>query len=129
MKYYSFELTMPNNNSWNGHWSGENDKYVKVRSMTEKNFKKSTIDILGNHYYNFGDGWGANVYVKEIDKSENGKIKRKNYLFCGYDWMIESIINYGEILNSIQVKKIHIEEVERKRLMSVSNLALTTMGL
>ncbi|WJM80533.1 hypothetical protein [Pectobacterium brasiliense] len=95
-RYAIFELSMPNRGSWNGGWSGERDKYVKFR----------TIPLSGNenikdgksYYYNFGDGWGANVSVKIVEgvKAKNQAIKGSKG-FCGYDWMIDSILKHGKI--------------------------------
>ena len=90
----SFELGMPNNNSWNGRWSGENDFYARVinfgRGKSAED-KAREIRDKGYFYYSFGDGWGASVSVKEVDAKEAAKIRRKSNGFCGYDWMITSI--------------------------------------
>ena len=46
----------------------------------------------------FGDdGWGANVNVKIVDSKEAAKVRKKTKGFCGYDWMIDSIIERQEI--------------------------------
>jgi hypothetical protein len=82
------ELTMPHNNSWNGRWSGENDKYTKEIKVGKKAVEK----LKGNYYYNFGDGWGANVEIREAKLRE--KVTNK---FCGYEWMVQSILMHGEI--------------------------------
>jgi len=50
------ELTMPNVGSWNGQWSGKNNKYTLVFSRTKN---KKNEHFIGNYYYNFGDGWGC----------------------------------------------------------------------
>lgn len=89
-----FELTMPNCGSWNGKWSGEERLYVKSRrnNQVPKN-------VIGkNFYYRWDDGWTACVSVRKVDCREEQKIMRKSSGFCGYDWMIDSIINYGKIL-------------------------------
>jgi len=96
----SFELGMPNNNSWNGRWSGGNDLYARVINFGRgkaANEKAKEILDKGYFYYNFGDGWGASVTVKEIDSKEAAKIRRKSKGFCGYDWMIASIKEKGRI--------------------------------
>jgi len=91
----SFQLTMPNNNAWDGKWSGEGKFYYEFR-----NIPKSKIAELDgkNFYYNFGDGWGANVRVEKIDSQEKRKLQKKSAGFCGYNWMIDEILNYGRIL-------------------------------
>ena len=83
------ELTIPSNNSWNGRWSGEKEKYTKIFSSTDS---KKMREFIGNYSYNFGDGWRANVEIREAAYRE--KITNK---FCGYEWMIDSIKVHKEI--------------------------------
>ena len=49
-------------------------------------------EFIGNYSYNFGDGWKANVEIREARYRE--KITNK---FCGYEWMIDSIKTHKEI--------------------------------
>lgn len=89
-----FELTMPNCGSWNGKWSGEKRLYAKSRRNNQV-----PKEVVGKKfYYRWDDGWTACVSVKKVDYREGRKIMRKSSGFCGYDWMIDSIINYGKIL-------------------------------
>lgn len=89
-----FELTMPNCGSWNGKWSGEGRLYVKSRRNNQV-----PKEVVGKDYtYRWNDGWTAKVSVRKVDCREGQKIMRKSQGFCGYDWMIDSIIKYGEIL-------------------------------
>lgn len=90
----SFELSMPNNNAWNGKWSGEGRCYARVRSYT----KEQEWMAKDYHYYNFGDGWGAAVTVKKIDAAKARKLRKASVGFCGYDWMIDSIERHGKIV-------------------------------
>jgi len=85
---YIFQLTMPNNNSWNGKWSGENKVYTVAKTLTNKQKAR----LKESYYYNFGDGWGARVLVRPAKPRE--KVTNK---FCGYNWMIDSILHHGEI--------------------------------
>ena len=96
-QYAVFELSMPNRGSWNGGWSGERDKCVKCRALPTKG--NSNVKDGANHYYNFGDGWGASVSVKVVEgvKAKNQAIKGSKG-FCGYEWMIDSILNNGKII-------------------------------
>ena len=91
--YISFTLSMPNRGSWNGGWSGEGKPYVIVKNFTGKKGCEKARDILskGSYYYNSGDGWGANIDVKEVDLRESRKLKRASAGFNGYDWMVTSI--------------------------------------
>jgi len=89
MKRVMFELTMPNVGSWNGQWNGRDSKYT----IAHKLLKKDDNRIIGkSFYYNFGDGWGANVEVREAFLREKATNK-----FCGYEWMIKSILKNGVI--------------------------------
>lgn len=101
----AFKLSMPNVGSWNGKWSGEEELYVKTVNLG--NSKKATIkaqnllthkDNSGYFYYNFGDGWGAGVTVYPVNAKEAAKLRKKSKGFCGYDWMIDSIISDGKII-------------------------------
>jgi hypothetical protein len=49
-------------------------------------------EYIGNYSYDFGDGWRANVCVREAEYRE-----RVTNKFCGYEWMINSIKRYKEI--------------------------------
>jgi len=90
MTRITFELTMPNVGSWNGKFSGADNKYTVIKKL--KNAEVDKLE-LKNYYYNFGDGWGANVNVKVSEKREKATNK-----FMGYEWMIESIIKNGKII-------------------------------
>ena len=89
-----FTLSMPTRGSWNDRWSGESKIYARVRS-------NNTVpkDVVGqDFYYNWNDGWCACVSVTKVDSKEAAKIRNKSAGFCGYDWMIRSIIKNGEII-------------------------------
>ena len=97
-----FTLSMPNVGSWNGKWTGESNLYYRYRKLS----KATEAELDGKSFhYNFGDGWSANVSCKKIDAKTNVKLKRRSNGFAGYDWMIDSILNHGEILNSLQRKE------------------------
>jgi hypothetical protein len=101
MNIVSFELTMPNRNSWNGNWSGEDRRFIIIKSLTNKRVNWLLGDELETSFYhNFGDGWGASILVKIINKEEK-KLLRK-YLkngFCGYKWMVDNILCYKDTKN------------------------------
>ena len=97
MMLVMFRLSMPNNNSWSGKWTGENNFYAIV-----KNLSKATINrIMGTGYYrySFGDGWTAGILVSEISPQNARKVRRKSRGFCGYDWMVQSIIEHNKIIS------------------------------
>lgn len=91
----AFILTIPNVNSWNNRWSGEGEFYCIIKA--EKAVPNFREIIDNNFYYNFGDGWAANVEVKRVNNNEAIKMKNRSKGFCGYNWMVSSIINHGEI--------------------------------
>lgn len=96
----AFELSMPNNNSWNGKWSGAERRYVRVLNVgaTKKALAKwQAIIDRGQFTYSFGDGWCAMVTVSEVSADAARKLRKASVGFCGYDWMIDSIRYYGEI--------------------------------
>lgn len=103
MKTISFELTMPNVGSWNGKWTGADKKYFIIKKISDRYFNKEEhfkdLREKGSDswYYNFGDGWGANVHAEIIDGYEARKRRKQSKGFAGYDWMVESIIMNGEI--------------------------------
>lgn len=104
----SFTLSMPNIGSWNGKWTGEGNLYARVSSFVNSkkaNEKAQKILDGGYYHYNFGDGWSAGITVKKIDDKEARKIKKHTKGFYGYEWMIDSIKDYGEILNTNQRKE------------------------
>lgn len=92
-----FILTMPKNNSWNGKWTGEG--YLYAYSQVAFRRGKPIYPNLkeGNFYYDFGDGWVANVEVRYVTPSESKKIMRKSKGFCGYTWMCDEIMKLGRI--------------------------------
>ena len=101
MAIICFELSMPHDNAWKGRWSGEGRCYARIKNLgrTKKAEVRAAELVAGSsYYYNFGDGWAASVSVREVTASEAAKIRRKSAGFCGYDWMIDSIMSYGEIL-------------------------------
>ena len=88
-----FELTMPRVGSWNGRWSGADRRYIRT-----KDERKVPKELWENSYcYRWDDGWGACVSVKRMSATEAKKLEKKSSGFCGYDWMIESLIKDGYI--------------------------------
>lgn len=92
-----FELTMPNCGSWNGRWSQENDTHVLLK--TDRDIGKKRCEELNgkSFFFRWDDGWTACVQCRIVDRSEAAKLRRKNRGFCGYDWMVHSIIAFNRI--------------------------------
>lgn len=98
----AFILTMPRVNTWNGKWSGEDRLFARVKP--NRGIPKEVVGK--DFYYSWSDGWCACVSTKSITSSDANKIRRKSSGFCGYDWMISSIIEYGEILTEREIKEL-----------------------
>ena len=92
-----FELSMPNRGSWNNKWSGEEYYYIRIKA--EKYVPKEVWNK--DFYYTWNDGWTACVSVKHISSKEARKLEKKSNGFCGYDWMIKSIINNHKIIKEV----------------------------
>jgi hypothetical protein len=95
--HFAFILSMPSNNSWNGRWTGEEQVWARVKSFSSRDFKEKLVKLVGDHRYAFGDGWVACVTVEVVEADEKRKLLKKSAGFCGYDWMINSLIDHGEI--------------------------------
>lgn len=87
-----FTLSMPNAGSWNGKWSGEGEEYTVKRKVKIEIAK----DLINKRFsYNFGDGWVAGIKVTLANYKE--KVTNK---FCGYKWMVDSIIKNKKIITN-----------------------------
>jgi hypothetical protein len=107
-----FSLTMPNKGSWNGQWSSEGNAYLRTRNIPDKRaFEILNNKESNNFYYRWEDGWGANVNVKRIYSQEAVKARRISKGFCGYDWMIDSIIKYSKIFADEEDYQKYLDEV------------------
>ena len=97
-----FTLSMPGRNSWDGQWSGE-DRYHAITRNFNGTFGYTNLDSgrhiseKGYYHYSFGDGWAAGVSVKEVTSREAEAARKKSSGFCGYDWMVDSIIQHDKI--------------------------------
>lgn len=90
-----FTLTMPEKGSWNGKWTEEGKLFC--RCLPERTVPK---ELIGNSYdYRWEDGWRASVAVDKVPCREAEKMERKSAGFCGYDWMIKSLIKNGRIIS------------------------------
>ena len=94
-KRVEFRLSMPSVGSWNGRWSGADKNYVIIKRLGKKKLEFLGLDSnkQTSWHYNFGDGWTAMVTARILEKGE--RIKSNG--FCGYDWMVRSIMLENEI--------------------------------
>ncbi len=99
MTTIAFTLSMPGVNSWDGKWSGDGDCYVIVKRFCGKKAAANAASILrcSRYSYSFGDGWCAAVAVADVDAKHARKLRARSRGFCGYDWMVESIMRHGVI--------------------------------
>lgn len=96
-----FELTMPNRGSWNGRWSGENNYYAITRALPKKLSpqRDMALTLIGRSFhYSWPDGWGANVSVRVVEGREAANVRKRSKGFCGYEWMVDSLLQFGRIL-------------------------------
>lgn len=110
----SFTLSMPGRASWNGGWSGEDRLYVKTKSFTSKKAIEKARKILEKGYYVYcwSDGWRAGIAVAEVDSRKAAQLRKKSAGFCGYDWMVDTIIDYGQPMATHEVKEFLQKKVE-----------------
>ncbi len=100
-----FQLTMPDVGSWNGKWSDAGKFYGKVKNIgrSKEAEEKGRKILQGSSFsYSWSDGWKAQISVTRIDAKEATRLRRVLQIskqgFCGYDWMVDSIIRNGEIM-------------------------------
>lgn len=102
----SFSLSMPNVGSWNGKWSGENKKYVIVKTFRAKKdiIKAEELAKKGYFHYSWPDGWGAGITVRQISSIKARQLRKESQGFCGYNWMVDTILKYGKPMADHEVK-------------------------
>lgn len=94
MKTIVFSLSMPHCGSWNGRWSGAEQKHLIFKRLSDK--YAATLD--GQSWdYRWDDGWGAVIDARIVSGEESRKLRKQNAGFCGYDWMVQSILAVGRI--------------------------------
>lgn len=85
----AFILTMPNVGSWNGKWSGEGNLYAITRQANRAQVNR----MAGRSWhYSWSDGWSASVECRLVKGGEITKLRKASRGFCGYEWMVDSII-------------------------------------
>lgn len=94
-RHFAFILTMPNVGSWNGKWSAADKVHAIVQSSSSRKWVERRESLIGDYFHNWGDGWGANLEVKEVDALEAKRLRKVSAGFCGYDWMVENIVSFG----------------------------------
>lgn len=101
----AFTLSMPSRNSWNGKWSGEDKLYVIVKTFTGTKEIAKAVEVAAKHSYSYrwSDGWAARIDVKVLQPGDAKRLRAKSQGFCGYDWMVTSILSHGAIYAAHEV--------------------------
>ncbi len=107
-----FVLRMRNTPTWNGRWSGEGDLHAMRMNVSAK--KAEELLKEGSFYFSWPDGWSCAVDVVKPSPPEARRMAKNNKGFCGYVWMVNSILKYGRILDDDGVKKLKAAEAEAK---------------
>jgi len=110
----AFTLTMPGVNSWNGRWTGEDRLHVHVRTLTGKAAETAMRHNGKCYSYAWSDGWRASISVRQVAAPEATKLRKRTKGFCGYEWMIDSILRDGGIYATPEEKAAHDEAVEKR---------------
>ena len=95
---------MPICNSQDGKWSGRDRNLVICRKLgrkvsdLERAKSLATNDMAHTNYlYCFDDGWMASIRVDLVSLKESKRCMDTSDGFYGYEWMIDSILKYGNI--------------------------------
>lgn len=103
-----FVLNMQNTPTWNGRWSGEGRLYA--RKMYVPKAKAEQLLKEGSFWWSWSDGWSCSVDVVKPSPAEARRMAKNSKGFMGYDWMVNSIVLYGRILDNDGVKKLEAEK-------------------
>ena len=93
-----FEFDFVRVGSWDGKWSGEGKVFARVLDLSSAEAEKIVADdSLVVFLYDFGDGWTGRVRAHAEDDVRAALYETQSEGFCGYDWMIASIMSKGKI--------------------------------
>lgn len=95
-----FRFSMPSVGSWNDVWAGRDREYTFFAPERDAKHK-----LKDRYDYDFGDGWTARIDVTKVDSREVPKLRRRSDGFCGYEWMVRSILRHGEIRSTSGVEE------------------------
>lgn len=101
----AFILTMPGSPSWNGRWSGDGKLFCVTKTFRGAKQGAKAKSIIDNqpYWYRWDDGWCARIEVREVDAKEAASLRKQSAGFRGYEWMVETIIQYGKPLANHQL--------------------------
>lgn len=88
-----FELTIP------GFKSFSNQRFVKARDE-----RRVPTELWGKSFhFKRSDGWEADVLLTRMSAKDARKLERKSAGFSRCDWMINSIIRNGKIIEPYMI--------------------------
>jgi hypothetical protein len=95
-----FRLSMPGTGPNGERWNSDNRVHALIRPVP-RNLKSTEnankLLAAKSWRYDFGDGWIAQVDVEQGTQQTVHRARRLSQGFCGYDWMVASILEHGEI--------------------------------
>jgi len=92
-----FTLSMQSCGSWDGKWSGAGKHYAIVRDLAADACAKLLGDGSKAYWtHRWEDGWAAGISARVVPHGEHLK---KSAGFCGYDWMVNNILDHGSPYN------------------------------
>jgi hypothetical protein len=87
---------MPGKASWNGRWSGEDKNYLAYRRLRVPTLERLGLELGATGkawHHQWNDGWCARIHARILAENER---PRKSDGFCGYEWMVDNILVYGD---------------------------------
>jgi hypothetical protein len=91
----AFTLSMPGRASWDNRWTGKGVLHAMFVRVDER--AAESLLSTGSFSYSWPDGWCARVDVSRPDQVTLRKMRRESKGFCGYGWMVDSILKKGRI--------------------------------
>lgn len=90
----AYELHMqPSSTTPHPSRSWREKRYIIVRRYG----KKAATPELRTYWFSWSDGWSCWIKAREVDSAEARRLRRASAGFAGYDWMVTSIEQHGQI--------------------------------
>lgn len=94
-----FELTMPRHTEKDSKWEGKTRRRIKMLPAFSDKDKEWYAKLADKDwYYAFSDDRLVHIHTRIINKKEADYLRYYNNKFTEYDWMLDSILATGEIL-------------------------------
>lgn len=106
MKILCFKLWVTSCNTWNRQHSFNNQYLIFKTFLKKDNETADKILAKKSYGYMWDDGWTVSISVSQVSSEEKRRLEKVNAGFLGYDWMVDSIIKHGKIIDaSMEVKE------------------------